>query len=97
MRRVEPEEVAKRLRVWRRKHKLSRGRAARALSELGYFTTDRTIWVWETARMLPNRPKALLEKLELPLPACVKPKAVRHPELRRFPKLLRAGVHPCES
>ena len=87
---VEPEEVAKRLRAWRRKHKLSRGRAARALTELGYFTTDRTIWVWETARMLPNRPKALLEKLELPLPACVKPKAVRHPELRRFPKLLRA-------
>ena len=40
--------------------------------------------------MLPNRPKALLEKLELPLPTCVKPKVVRHPELRRFPKLLHA-------
>ena len=90
MRTAEPEEVAKRLWKWRRKHKLTRAQAVRALTELGYFTTNRTVWVWETAQMLPNRPKALLEKLELALPACVKPKVVRHPELRRFPKLLRA-------
>ena len=90
VRSVEPEEVAKRLRAWRRKHKLSRGRAARALTDLGYFTTDRTVWVWETARMWPNRAKALLELLERPLPAGVKPKTAPHPEVRRFPKLLRA-------
>ena len=40
--------------------------------------------------MLPNRPKVLLDKLEHPLPACVKPKTAPHPEVRRFPKLLRA-------
>ena len=99
---VEPEEVAKRLRAWRRKHKLSRGRAARALTELGYFTTDRTVWVWETARMLPNRAKALLQLLEQPLPAGVKPKTAPHPEVRRFPKLLRAwrkqrGLNQAEA
>ena len=90
VRQADPVEVAKCLRAWRRKHKLTRSQAARALTELGYFTTDRTVWVWETARMLPNRAKALLELLERPLPACVKPKVVRHPELRRFPKMLRA-------
>ena len=99
---VEPEEVAKRLRAWRRKHKLTRTQAARALTELGYFTTDRTVWVWETARMLPNRAKALLQLLEQPLPAGVKPKTAPHPEVRRFPKLLRAwrkqrGLNQAEA
>ena len=86
---VEPEEVAKEMRAWRRRHKFTRAQAALALTELGYFTTDRTIWVWETARMLPNRPKALLQKLELDPPKFETPKEARHPELRKFPKMLR--------
>ena len=102
VRQADPVEVAKRLRAWRRKHKLTRTQAARALTELGYFTTDRTVWVWETARMLPNRAKALLQLLEQPLPAGVKPKTAPHPEVRRFPKLLRAwrkqrGLNQAEA
>jgi hypothetical protein len=30
---------------------------------MGFPTTARTVWVWESERMLPNRPLVLLEKL----------------------------------
>ena len=60
---VEPGVVAERLRQWRRAHRLNRRQAADALKAMGFATTARTVWVWESERMLPNRPLALLEKL----------------------------------
>ena len=60
---VEPGVVAERLRQWRRTHRLNRRQAADALKAMGFATTARTLWVWETERMLPQRPLALLEKL----------------------------------
>jgi transcriptional regulator with XRE-family HTH domain len=61
---VEPAELAKRLRQWRRRYRMSRERAAEALRAMGFFTTGRTIWVWETERMLPRQPLALMAKLD---------------------------------
>jgi len=60
---VEPGVLAERLRQWRRANRLNRRQAADALKAMGFATTARTIWVWESERMLPNRPLALLEKL----------------------------------
>ena len=37
--------------------------AADALKAMGFATTARTVWVWESKRMLPKRPLALFEKL----------------------------------
>lgn len=61
---VEPQELAAVLRGWRRKHRLNRRQAAVALGAMGFSTTERTIWVWETARMLPRRPLDLMRLLE---------------------------------
>ncbi len=61
---VEPQEIAAMLRHWRRKHLLNRRQAADALKAMGFFTTGRTIWVWETARMLPRQPMELMKMLE---------------------------------
>lgn len=61
---VEPEELAAALRKWRKRHRMSRERAATALKAMGFFTTGRTIWVWESARMLPRRPLEVLQLLE---------------------------------
>ena len=60
---VEPGVVAEKLRQWRRAHRLNRRQAADALKAMGFPTTARTVWVWESERMLPNRPLVLLEKL----------------------------------
>ena len=56
---IEPEAFAARLREWRKRHRLSQAQAGRVLG-----TTARTIWVWEKARSLPNRPLAVLAKLD---------------------------------
>lgn len=61
---VEPQELARALRHWRREHRLNRRQAADALKVMGFFTTARTIWVWETARMLPRQPLTLMQMLE---------------------------------
>ena len=60
---VERGVVAERLRQWRRTHRLNRRQAADALKAMGFATTARTLWVWESERMLPRRPLALLAKL----------------------------------
>ncbi len=61
---VEPEELAAALRKWRKRHRMSRERAATALKAMGFCTTGRTIWVWESARMLPRRPLEVMRLLE---------------------------------
>lgn len=61
---VELKVLATALRHWRRKHRLNRRQAADALKAMGFFTTARTIWVWETARMLPRQPLTLMQMLE---------------------------------
>ncbi len=61
---VQPAELAATLRNWRKRHRMSRERAAAALREMGFFTTGRTIWVWEAARMMPRQPLALMRMLE---------------------------------
>jgi transcriptional regulator with XRE-family HTH domain len=61
---VEPAELAAALRKWRRRYRMSRERAAAALKTMGFFTTGRTIWVWESARMLPRQPLVLMKMLE---------------------------------
>ncbi len=61
---VEPEVVGAALRKWRKRHRLTATRAAEALTKMGMFTTGRTIWVWESARMLPRQPLALMKLLE---------------------------------
>ena len=60
---VEPGVVAERVRQWRRAHRLNRRQAADALKAMGFATTARTVWVWESERMRPRQPLALLEKL----------------------------------
>ena len=86
---IEPEKFAELMRAWRRRCKLSRVGAAyalRAVSELK--TTDRTIWTWESARALPQRPLAVLALIHGPLAVSPpKPKpAVMEP--RQFAALL---------
>ena len=65
---VEPEEVAAALSQWRKRHRMTQARAAEALTKMGMFTTGRTIWVWESGRMLPRQPLALMKLLESPPP-----------------------------
>ena len=61
---IEPEVVGAALRKWRKRHRLTATGAAEALTKMGMFTTGRTIWVWESARMLPRQPLALMKLLE---------------------------------
>jgi len=86
---IEPEKFAERMRAWRRRCKLSRVQAAHALrSVAGLKTTGRTIWVWESARALPQRPLALLELIHGPLAVNPpKPKPLIAP--KHFAKALR--------
>jgi len=77
---IEAQVFAARLREWRRRRRLTQAQAGQFLS-----TTARTIWVWEKARSLPNRPLAVLAKLaECPPP---KPKPFITP--LKFGRLLR--------
>jgi transcriptional regulator with XRE-family HTH domain len=83
---VEPAELAAALRKWRRRYRISRERAAEALRAMGFFTTGRTIWVWETARMLPRQPLALMAMLDKEPP---KPPRKSKPD-KSFGRQLRA-------
>ncbi len=83
----EPAQVAAQMRQWRKSHRLNRRQAADALKAMGHFTTARTIWVWESAKMLPNRPLALMEKLAETPP---KTEASRREIAQSFGKVLRA-------
>ena len=86
---IEPEKFAERMRAWRKRCKLSRVGAAYALrAATGLKTTDRTLWTWESARSLPQRPLAVLELIHGPLavnPPRPKP-AIMEP--RQFAALL---------
>jgi len=89
---IEPEKFAELMRAWRRRCKLSRVGAAYALrSVTALKTTDRTIWLWESARALPRRPLAVLEIIHGPLavnpPKPPKPRPPITP--RQFATLLR--------
>ena len=87
---IEPQKFAELMRAWRRRCKLSRVGAAYALrAATGLKTTDRTLWTWESARALPQRPLAILELIHGPLavnPPKPKPAIM---ELRQFAALLR--------
>lgn len=83
---AEPAALAAALRQWRKRHRMSRDRAATALTALGFFTTGRTIWVWETARMMPRQPLALIKMLEAKPP---KPPRKPKPD-KSFGRQLRA-------
>ena len=87
---IEPQKFAELMRAWRRRCKLSRVGAAYALrAATGLKTTDRTLWTWESARALPQRPLAMLELIHGPLavnPPKPKP-AIMEP--RQFAALLR--------
>ncbi|MBE2180171.1 MAG: helix-turn-helix transcriptional regulator [Chthoniobacterales bacterium] len=83
---VEPAVLAAALRRWRKRHRMTRDRAADALTKMGFFTTGRTIWVWETARMLPRQPMALMRMLEAKPP---KPPRKPKPD-KSFGRQLRA-------
>ena len=83
---VEPAELAAALSQWRKRHRLTQARAAEALTKMGMFTTGRTIWVWESARMLPRQPLALMKLLEQ-----TPPKRPRKPKRdKSFGRQLRA-------
>ena len=83
---IEPEVVAAALSLWRKRHRLTQARAAEALTKMGMFTTGRTIWVWESARMLPRQPLALMKLLEQ-----MPPKRPRNPGRdKSFGRQLRA-------
>ncbi len=85
---IEAEKFAELMRAWRRRCKLSRVQAAHALRSTGLATTARTLWTWETARALPQRPLAVLELIHGPLavnPPKPKP-AIMEP--RQFAALL---------
>ncbi len=83
---VEPAELANALRKWRRRYRMSRERAAAALREMGFFTTGRTIWVWEAERMMPRQPLALMKMLD-----AKPPKRPRKPKPdKSFGRQLRA-------
>jgi transcriptional regulator with XRE-family HTH domain len=64
---IEPEKFTELMRAWRRRCKLSRAEAAYALRSTGLRTMARTVWTWETARALPQRPMAVLELIHGPL------------------------------
>ena len=89
---IEPEKFAGLTQTWRKRCKLSRRRAAEALREVsGLKTTQRTIWTWEAALALPQRPLAVLELILGPLavtpPKPKPPKPLITP--RQFAKALR--------
>ena len=85
---IEPEKFAELMRAWRRRCKLNRTQAAHALRTTGLRTTDRTIWLWESARALPQRPLAVLELIHGPLAVNPpKPKPLIAP--KQFAKALR--------
>ena len=60
---ISRDEFGRRLREWRKRHRFSRTRAARALRAFGFPTVDRTIWTWETGRELPWNTKAVLDAI----------------------------------
>jgi len=83
---IEPQALAALLRDWRKLHRINRRQAAAKLTAMGFFTTDRTIWVWESARALPNQPLVLLEKLK-DIPPKTEPQ--RQETAQEFGKILR--------
>lgn len=85
---IEPEKFAELMRAWRRRCKLSRVQAAHALRSTGLRTMARTVWTWESARALPQRPLAVLALIHGPLAVSPpKPKpAIMEP--RQFAALL---------
>ena len=65
---IEPKKFAELFRAWRRRCKLTQNEAAYAIrSATGLRTTGRTVWVWEAARVLPQRPRLLLDLIHGPL------------------------------
>ena len=83
---VESGALGAALRKWRKRHRMTRARAAEALTKMGMFTTGRTVWVWESARMLPRQPLELMKLLEQ-----APPKAARKPRRdNSFGRQLRA-------
>jgi len=54
---IEAQAFATMFREWRRRHRLTQTQAAAALVEVGVGASARTIWVWETARALPQAHK----------------------------------------
>jgi transcriptional regulator with XRE-family HTH domain len=85
---IDPEKFAELMRAWRRRCKLSRSQAAYALRSTGLATTARTIWMWESAKALPQRPFAVLELIHGPLAVNPpKPKPLIAP--KQFAKALR--------
>ncbi len=54
---IEAEKFATMFREWRRRHRLTQAQAAAALATIGIRAHARTIWVWETARALPQAHK----------------------------------------
>jgi transcriptional regulator with XRE-family HTH domain len=85
---IEPEKFAGLMWAWRRRCKLNRVGAAYALRSTGLRTTARTIWTWESARALPQRPLAVLELIHGPLAVNPpKPKPVIAP--KQFATMLR--------
>ena len=86
---IEPEKFAGLMRAWRRRCKLSRVEAAYALRSTGLNTTDRTIWTWESAAVLPQRPLAVLELIHGSL-AVNPPKPKPLITTRQFATLLKS-------
>lgn len=65
---IEPKKFAELFRAWRRRCKLTQNEAAYAIrSATGLHTTGRTVWVWEAARTLPQRPRLVLDLIHGPL------------------------------
>ncbi len=88
---IEPDEFARQVRQWRRRHRLTQAEAGAVLG-----TTGRNVWVWETARALPRRPLAVLAQLAEPftraepkVAAVLPPKPKPLMEPRQFAALLR--------
>jgi transcriptional regulator with XRE-family HTH domain len=94
------EKLAELMRAWRNRCKLSRVQAAHALRSTGLRTMARTVWTWETARALPQRPMAVLDLIHGPLAVNPpKPKAAIM-EPRQFAALLsrwRRGLRMTQA
>ncbi len=76
---IEPKKFAELFRAWRRRCKLTQSEAAYAIrSATGLRTTGRTVWVWEAARALPQRPRRVLDLIHGPL--AVNPPRPRQPK-----------------
>lgn len=89
---IEPKKFAELFRAWRRRCKLTQNEAAYAIrSATGLRTTGRTVWVWEAARALPQRPRRVLDLIHGPL--AVNPPKPKHPkpiiDRAQFAALLR--------